>query len=141
MTEAVIRLNPDGIRDFGLLLLVETSHGVRYEHQVAGYACDQRVARGFLIPLGPPAFADPLVEFFARSFRGNPPLSGWLAWAQDQRDTCADLVSKVQVLDQRAAEKWVRLAVDYSRGGAVTEGWIPVLTPYGPGVLLFRNSD
>lgn len=141
MTDAVILLNPDGIRDFGLLLLVETSHGIRYEHQVAGYACEQRVARGFLIPLGPPASADPLVEFFERSFRGNPPLSGWSAWAQDQRDACAHLVSKVQVWDERVADKWVPLAVDYSRGDEVTEGWIPVLTPYGPGVLLFRNSD
>jgi hypothetical protein len=141
VTELTIRLNPDGTRDFGLLLLVETSQGVRYEHQVAGYLCEQRVAEGFLIPLGPTLSADPLADFFARSFRGNPPLGGWPAWAEDQRDTCANLISKVEVWDERRADPWVPLAIDSSRGGEITEGWIPVLTPYGSGILLFRNSD
>lgn len=141
MTDATIFLDPDGTRDFGLLLVVETSQGVRYEHEVAGHACEERVVQGFVIPLGPTSAADPLIDFFARTFRGNPPPGGWPAWAQDQRDFCADLVSKVQVWDEREADKWVPLAVDSSRGSEVTEGWIPVLTSYGPGVLLFRNSD
>jgi hypothetical protein len=141
MTATTIRLDPDGIRDFGLLLIVETSQGVRYEHQVAGYLCEQRVVQGFIIPLGPPASADPLADFFARAFRGYPPAVGWPAWPEKERETCANLVSSIQVWDQRIAEKWVPLAVDTTRGGEVTEGWIPVLTAYGPGVLLFRNSD
>lgn len=120
---------------------METSQGVRYEHQVAGHACERRVVRGFAIPLRPASAADPLVDFFARSFRGDPPPAGWPAWTQDQRDAYVDLVSNIAVWDERKADKWVPLAVDYARGGQVTEAWIPVITPYGSGVLLFRNSD
>ena len=143
MTECKVSLDPDGTNDFGLLLVVQSTDGVRYAHQVAGYACEQRVVQGFVIPLGPPSAADSLVDFFATTFHGNPPLGGWHEWTAGERDECARLVAQVKVLDERREQHatWASLAVDSSRGIDVTEGWVPVESPYGPAVLLFRNSD
>jgi len=48
----LILLDPDGTQDFGLFLIVKAETGIRYVHQCAGYATEERSEEGFLIPLG-----------------------------------------------------------------------------------------
>lgn len=45
--------------------------------------------------------------------------------------------------DRAASDQlWpVPLALDESRLGEVDEAWVPVVTPDGPGVLVWENSD
>jgi Family of unknown function (DUF6210) len=149
--------DPDGSLDaagaFGLLALIPAPTGVVYAHQCAGHRTVVREAEGFLIPVGGLGAADafvgagPLVAFFARAFRGNPPdpqrpQDG--TWSEAHLRELTALVGAIPCwLTPRAIEGSRRLflELDTDRLAELTGGWIPVLTPHGPGVLLFPNSD
>ena len=138
---ARILLDPDDSRDFGLVALVQGSTSVVYAHRCGGVADEVREIEGFAIPLGGGDAAFPLINFFRR-FAGYPPdmTSGGQRWQGRELDMLCDLVSDVPcwTSGDGAPEKR-HLALDKDRLGEVTDAWIPVVTPFGPGVLVFRN--
>ena len=140
-------LDPDGSQEWGLVVIVAAATGVTYAHQCGGHATELREVEGFAVPLGGPSAAKKIVQWFAATFGGNPPLREsrfWRDWSQERIEELASIVSDVPFWltpgadgpDQRC---WLKL--DRDRFGEVTEAWVPVRTPYGPGVLLFQNSD
>jgi hypothetical protein len=150
-------LDPDGSLDaagaFGLFVLIPAPTGVVYAHQCAGRRNVVREAEGFLIPVGGLGAADEfvgadrLVAFFERTFRGHPPdpqrpPDG--TWTEAHLRELTALVGAIPCwLTPRALEGTRRrfLELDTDRLEEVTEGWLPVLTPHGPGILLFPNGD
>jgi uncharacterized protein DUF6210 len=148
-----IFLNPDGTQDFGVLVIVAAPTGVIYAHQCGGVYNLQREAEGFVVPVGSPEAAKPLLAFFKRRFRGNPPdrepgqaLTPWAAWTPNALAELASLVSEIYLWktnpdSAETEDERVAISLDRSRLDELTEAWIPVLTVYGPGILVFANSD
>jgi hypothetical protein len=137
-----IFLNPDGTQEEALYLLVEQTTGVMYAHQCAGYLTQTRVAEGFLIPLGGSKAAHPFREWFWKTFHGNSYESA-TQWSKLKLAELNELVSQVVCwrTDESNQEELLFLALDEERLPECTEGWVPVKTPYGSGILIFDNCD
>jgi hypothetical protein len=152
-TERYIFLDPDGTKGVGLVVIVMAPTGVIYGHQCAGLNNEQRTAEGFAVPLGGAAPAQPLLGFFRETFHGNPPamdesLDARLGaqWSEEALDELATLVGAIpfwKTYPESAGREDQRtfLELDRARLSELTEAWIPVTTAYGPGVLIFDNSD
>ncbi len=111
-------------------VVVEAPTGIVYEQQYGGTACLQGRIEGFLVPVESSLTA--LIHFFEHDFRGSGRLD----------DRLRAIVTGITywASDGLAAEPHA-LRLDESRLHAVDEAWVPVLTPDGPGILLWPNSD
>lgn len=134
-------LDPDGGSGGGwLYAVVEAPTGVFYQQQYGGTACQQGQAEGFLVPLSAPDQLAALRELFERHFRGA---GTWnRTWTDAERDR---LRESVEAIDYWAcdgvAEEPHLLRLDESRIREADEAWVPVITPDGPAVLVWCNSD
>jgi hypothetical protein len=142
---AYIFINPDDGFDLGLLVIVEAKTGVIYANQVAGKLTDCRKLEGFLIPVGAPSEAKKLYDWFWRAFHGNcyTPEQDWLP---ETVKALARLVAEIPcwlTFPDEDEDKTQRLflKLDEDRMGGCVEAWIPVITPYGKGILTLGNSD
>jgi hypothetical protein len=136
-------LNPDGTQEKALYLLVEHLTGVTYAHQCAGYLTQTREAQGFLIPIGGPKMAQPLMEWFWKTFHGNS-YEPATQWKEAHLAELKELVSQVvcwHSTTEAHHDERLFLQLDESRLSECTEGWVPVQTPYGSGFLVFENCD
>jgi hypothetical protein len=120
-------------------IIVAHPTGVVYENQCDGNTCDHRYEEGFYVPLemrGRP---------FSDLFHGGRPYCRW--WSEG--DVPEDLI---QSLEAELAKLYYLTNHDKPHGrGVITldrerleqlvEGWIPVRTPDGPGILAFGNCD
>lgn len=161
--ERYVFLDPDGALDFGLLVIVAARTGVVYAQQCAGLATKMRELEGFLVPVGITADEERIQTldsttsgrifqtFFQQKFQGNPPDQPD-EWTDQEVEELAALVQAIplwyterdMVVDQRTVlsrDERAFLTLDTSRLNELTEAWVPVMTAYGPGVLVFRNSD
>ena len=142
---AYIFLDPDGSQDFGLVAIVRDGTGVVYAHQCGGLMNDLCEAEGFAVPLGGPPAARGLVDYFRKRFRGYPPRPPGDAYTAGDRQIISALVSEIPfwhtVREGTGEDEPFFLGLDLDRFEEVTEGWIPVLTAYGPAVLVFPNSN
>jgi uncharacterized protein DUF6210 len=148
-----IFLDPDGTQPLGLIAIVAAATRVTYAHQCGGHATEIRQLEGFAVPVGDATAAQPLRAFFAQRFHGNPPIGGLNAEKRsDGGWTAADLEELDLLLGHIALWKTspegsgvdderAFLHLDRSRLEELTEAWVPVRSVYGPGVLVFANSD
>jgi hypothetical protein len=135
-------LNPDGIEDLGLHVIVESPTGVVYAHQCAGSLTEIRTVEGFLIPVGGPDAARRIYDWFWATFGGT--CYGPVEWTGDRIDPLADLVAQIACWlthPDGAGDERRTLELDRERIGECVEAWIPVRTPYGRGILVLKNSD
>lgn len=143
MEIAYIILDPDDSQLLGLCVIVEAMTGVTYANQVAGYATEIRSLEGFLIPVGNVDSAKVIYNWFWRTFHGNcyhPETD----WTSERTRVLSELVSQIPCwltssnveLDERRF-----LILDENRMNDCVEAWIPVITPYGRGILTLNNSD
>ncbi|MBI3974354.1 MAG: hypothetical protein HY332_23995 [Chloroflexi bacterium] len=144
--DVYIFLNPDGGQEFGMAVIVAKKTGVVYAHQCAGLYTEVREMEGFAVPLGDLSAAEPLVEFFRR-FRGWPPAT-WSSynkcWEEADLAELARIVGAIPFWRTSKSESGTQrafLEFDSARMDELTEAWVPVRTVYGPGVLVFPNSD
>lgn len=98
---------------------------------------------GFLIALGRPQIADLLSRFFMDEFKGCsfPPHADW---TPERKAKLSGLISKIPcwfTSEYGDDDRRAYLKLDEMRFDECTEGWVPVHTPYGPGVLVFKNCD
>ncbi len=143
MSVKTIVIAPDGTPDFGLIVLIEHSSGIQYEVQCGGHMTERRSREGYIVPVGTAEAARPLRELFARLFRGNPPPAGGNQWTSGKINELDALVAQVPYwtrLPEGIDSRHV-LALDRDRAVDLTEAWVPVDTPDGKGVLIFKNSD
>ena len=129
-----------------MLVVVVLPTGVTYAHQRAGLRTEIREVEGFVIPVGGPEAAAPLLTFFRTRFQGNPPsrMSGVApTWTEADVQELDALVRNIPLWKtmRDGGSKRALLKLDISKLSDATEAWIPVQTAYGPGILLFKNSD
>ncbi|MFJ5921800.1 DUF6210 family protein [Kitasatospora sp. NPDC092948] len=134
-------LDPDGTSTGDwLFALVEAPTGVVHQHQYGGTACRSGQVEGYLMPLSAPAALAALRDLFERHFRGA---GTWEhAWRDDERRRLREIVADVRYwTSDGVTEQPHALRLDESRLPCADEAWVPVLTPDGPGVLVWANSD
>jgi hypothetical protein len=135
----------EGAAELGLLLIVSSPTDVIYHVQCDGVACDQRSIEGFLVPLGQRESSERMWnELFCDEHLGNrgpipwqtPSLVGYL-------DRLEQIVGAVVCWKREAddTDQRLLLRLDRTRLEQCVEAWIPVISPYGPAILTFENSD
>ncbi|MEV7211827.1 DUF6210 family protein [Kitasatospora cineracea] len=134
-------LDPDGMSAGGwLYAVVEARTGVCYQQQYGGTACRQGQVEGFLVPLSGPDALDALRGLFERHFRGAGTWNH--QWPEDERGRLREAVESVAYwASDGTSEEPHALRLDESRIREADEAWVPVITPDGPGVLVWFNSD
>lgn len=140
---AYIFLDPDGSRGVGLTVLVAAPTGITYAHQCVGYATETRAIEGFAVPVGGENAAAPLLSFFKRAFRGNPPPTD-ATWTEERIAHLRHIVGEIPFWLTHPGshdDRRVCLELDADRLDQLTEAWVPVHTPYGPGILVCNNCD
>ena len=140
-TRRFVFLDPDGSAgDDWLYVVVEANTGVFYRQQYGGTACRQGQVEGYLVPLFGPDGLNALRELFEKRFRGA---GTWnKVWPDDERARLRDSVAMLGYWAcDASSEELTVLSLDESRIREADEAWVPVLTPDGPAVLLWANSD
>jgi uncharacterized protein DUF6210 len=139
----LVVLDPNGCgADLGwMFVIVAAPTGVVYLNQSGGYSCAQYEQEGYLIPLLGAGLDEELKEIFVGELRG------WgtrgLTWPVELLDRLRTAVASfaVYACDRHDDLYPTPLVLDESRLDEVAEAWLPVVTPDGPGVLVWENSD
>lgn len=146
-------LDPSGTIPYLLGVVIAHPTGVCYEQQCAGTETNLRSIEGYFVPLGGLRFVadkglfDPnqLTEVF---HEGNACTWGGRAWnlppnaselPEDRLERLRSLVEAIPYWTE--SDQRLHLRVDEERLGELVEAWVPVLTPDGPGVLVWENCD
>nr|WP_232337404.1 DUF6210 family protein [Deinococcus arboris] len=140
---AYIFLDPDGAEGSGAAVVVQAPTGVTYASQVGGHANEARSVEGFAVPVFTPQHVQALVRMFGR-YHGNPPYPGtpFNGWTEKDLNDLSDIVAQIPLWrTTRASDERAFLAFDRTRLDELTEAWMPVLTAYGPGILIHENCD
>ncbi|WP_326608311.1 DUF6210 family protein [Streptomyces sp. NBC_01799] len=138
-----IYLDPDGCGSGTgwVFVIVAAPTGVVYQNQGGGYSCAQYEQEGYLIPL----FGSDLDEELKQIFVGE--LRGWgmrgQQWPVELLDRLRAAVGSFAVYGSGRHDELhpTALILDESRLAEAAEAWIPVLSPDGPSVLVWENSD
>ena len=137
----VVFLDPDGtLPQSWMFVIVRHPTGVRYDQQYGGRLTRSATAEGYLVQVDPTPVRPLLDEVFLGRLRGPGMQLG-----PELTSEALDLLRAAL----RAARFWTPapgthpepLALDESELAELDEAWIPVLTPAGPGVLVWPNSD
>lgn len=141
MTRSVF-LDPDGtLGDEWMFVVVECATGIRYVHQFGGTLNREAGVEGYLIPVSGAAARKQLDAVFRRGLRGAGVRGAGSPLGARSLDDVAAAVRHVCVWTSGDDSAPAALLLDEDRLEDVDEGWIPVLHPDGPGVLLWPNSD
>jgi hypothetical protein len=122
-----------------LYVVVRARTGVVYRQRCGGTARRQGEVEGFLVPvLGPGSYVQ-LRELFEGHFGGA---GTWRhRWRDKETESLGELL---QGIDYWASDGHKAaphpLQLDKRRLGEADEAWVPVLTPDGPGILVWSNS-
>ena len=145
-----IYLDPDGTLPVWIVIVVRSETGVVYGTQCAGVATEQRFVEGFLIPVGGSRYdvdegnieVGPFIDVFHEN--GGCPWS-WIGRARppERQVLLSKLVQSIPYWRMRldGNDQKDPIQIDDARMEEIAEGWIPVNTPDGTGVLLFKNCD
>lgn len=141
-----VYLNPDGTHPAGLAVIVHAATGVTYGTQCGGFATDQREAEGFLVLCPSEAYDLPhSVEAELEQWFAARAPHGELGdtWPASFVTELAAIVERVVFWFTTPAGEETRghISLDVARLHECMEAWVPVVTPIGPGVLTFNNSD
>lgn len=140
---AYVFLDPDGSQGAGLVVVVQAPTGVVYASQVGGYDNEEREVEGFAVPLFNPHHLNALELFFSR-YSGNSPYLGtpYKGWQERDLQALAEIIGRIPLWQtSRDKDEPAYLEFDSARLEELTEGWVPILTPYGLGILIHSNCD
>lgn len=141
LEQAYIFLDPDGSQGAGVIVIVQAPTGVVYASQVGGMQNEERSVEGFAIPNFHPAHLEALLNFFAR-YHGSPPDGRTTLWPPRHLDELNLILGRIPLWQtSREQDTPASLTLDRTRLQELTEGWIPVNTAYGPGILTHQNCD
>src|ERR1700677_4280548 len=137
-----VALDPDGMAGGTgwLYVVVRAQTGVFYQQQYGGTACRQGQAEGFLVPVSGPDGLCQLRDLFEGHFHQS---GTWkYRWQAEETDRLRTAVAGIcyWACDGETAEPHP-LQLDERQLGEADEAWIPVLTPDGPAILMWFNSD
>jgi hypothetical protein len=138
---ATVPLDADGTSHDYLLMIVAAATGVTYTHQCGGFACLQNSMEGYLVQAGTPEDERRIYDWFQREFEGA--CMNASAWNPENIRILEGLISQVACWHTNITGHDSRhfLQLDQARMHECVEAWIPVHSPYGPGILVLNNSD
>jgi Family of unknown function (DUF6210) len=135
-------LDPDGVAGGTgwVYVVVRAQTSVFYQQQYGGTACREGQVEGFLVPVRGPVGLAQLRGLFEQHFRGA---GTWnYQWRDDELDRLRNGVEGICYWQcDGATETPSALQLDEQQLADADEAWIPVLTPDGPGILVWFNSD
>ncbi|RYD37716.1 MAG: hypothetical protein EOP86_02800 [Verrucomicrobiaceae bacterium] len=136
-----VAIDADGNCDDYLILIVTAETGVTYVHQCGGFACLQNSAEGFLVQVGTSDDRERLYDWFQSEFEGSCMNSS--VWTPDRTAMLESLISHIACghVNSDGVDFRHMLQLDRERMQECVEAWIPVLSPYGPGLVVLNNSD
>jgi hypothetical protein len=137
-----IFLDPDGTgSDQGwMFVIVAAPTGVVYQVQGGGIGCIAYEQEGYLIPLFGRGLDEELKAIFVGELHRNG--SRRLDWPEQLLGRLRSMIAfHVYGSANRKDLFPTPLALDESRLAEIDEAWIPVVTPDGPGLLVWENSD
>ena len=119
-----------------------------YAQQCRGVACDLRLIEGFWTALGGVKLEpddgqlDPsaLTSVFHAGGGCGWPLGGE-DLPEDRAELLARTIAEMPYWTATCESGRVALRLDTGRVEQIAEAWVPVETPDGPGVLLWKNCD
>jgi len=134
-----------------LCVVVAAETAVVYQQQYGGTACMQGQVEGYLLPVhgGPASHCGEALAMLREIFERDLGGAGWRGGALPGplMARLRGAVEKIAVEQsgQTAGDLLSRehkpLVLDESRLGEMDEARIPVITPDGPGLLVWNNSD
>ena len=115
-------------------VLVQARTGITYGHQCVGGACTYKQVEGFLVPL----FIDDKESKTAWGY-----IEKWTCEEVTPPDDIGDWINKLQVwTEDDGPQNLTFLPDEHSDSGfGFDEAWVPVMTPWGPGAVIWQNSD
>ncbi|QNP73805.1 hypothetical protein IAG44_33000 [Streptomyces roseirectus] len=136
-----IPLDPEGSDTGWVCVIVAAPTGVVYEAQGGGHACVPYEQEGYLIPLFVSDADSDLRTLFARAPKGRG--APGRIWQPALLDRLRTAVSDLYLYaSANRDDTWpAQLVLDEARLAEADEAWVPVLTPDGPGTLVWANSD
>jgi hypothetical protein len=138
---ARVMIDADGLSPEYLLIIVAAPTGVVYEHQCDGTTCDQRSQEGFLVQVGEEGSPGVIYDWFWKHFRGTGmTAAGWSDLLVDELELVIAGIPCWHI-DSHGRDERGFLKLDRARIDECVEAWIPVLSPYGPAILVLNNSD
>lgn len=146
-----VGLDADGTLEPWLAIAIQYPTNVVYGTQCAGVRTEERFIEGYLLPLGGSKFGaederirlDALTEVF---HEGDVCISRWVgnALPEERMERLRVLVEQIpywQCALSPGQDNKDHLRLDCNRAAQIAEAWIPVETPDGLGVLLYKNCD
>lgn len=136
----VVSIDPFEALDGLGCVIVRRRTGVSYQQQYGGTRCLQGIVEGYLVPVDLSGIAEDLNALFVDELGGSG-LGVAGSRPTELLDRLGQLASRVVMAasDKEGVEASLRL--DPGRHHEIDEAWLPVLTPDGPGVLVWQNSD
>ncbi|MFH8387738.1 DUF6210 family protein [Kitasatospora sp. NPDC018058] len=115
--------------------------GVVYQSQCGGYSYAQYEQEGYLVPLYGTDLDEDMKAIFVGELKGHGYRGReWPAGVLDRLRAAVDSLGMYR--SGRHDDLYpTSLILDESRLSEAAEAWIPVVTPDGPGVLVWENSD
>jgi hypothetical protein len=133
-------LDLEGNGNGTVFVVVAAPTGVVYEVQGGGHGCVPYEQEGYLVPVPGRGLDEELKEIFVGELKGWG--SRGLTWSPRLLDRLRSAVAlHIYGSANRDDLCPAPLALDESRLAEADEAWVPVLTPDGPGVLTWENSD
>ncbi len=149
-----VLLDPDGTWKAGwIAVIVEHRSGVTYENQCTGHATEVRSAEGYLVPLdglkrntelGLVDSGELRAPFHADGGCAYGSVRGSLPPSRQEALTAA--IQQIPYWHRESHQpdgEELRgcLQIDTRRVEEMSEAWVPVMTPDGPGILVWDNCD
>ena len=122
-------------------VICEAETGVRYTNQTSGVRCLPQSTEGYYVPVFNRDVLGDLRSLFEEELEGQGTRQGRPEILTQYRERLRGAVSQVLMDSSIGGPGEVPLQLDDSRFGEADEAWIPVITPDGPGVLIWENSD
>ncbi len=149
MQTPYIFIDADGTPSAWLYLIVEKSTQVFYTSQCAGLENQIRSTEGYLIPLIGLTFdTDVLLDEYSHQLRqifhqGQSCRSASKLNTQ-QLDRLQSYIENITIWftnNEPEDDQRQHLCLDMSRLEEITEAWVPVISPYGKAILIWKNCD
>ncbi|MDM1763534.1 MULTISPECIES: DUF6210 family protein [unclassified Acinetobacter] len=149
MQNPYIFIDADGTQSSWLYLIVEKSTQVFYASQCAGLENQIRSTEGYLIPLIGLTFdTDVLLDEYSHQLRqifhqGQSCRSATKLNTQQllQLQSCIENITIWFTNNEPEDDQRQHLCLDMSRQEEITEAWVPVISPYGKAILIWKNCD
>ncbi|HEY6795944.1 MAG TPA: DUF6210 family protein [Kineosporiaceae bacterium] len=149
VSQMIVEVDPYGSWPEWMYVVIHRPTGVRYEHQYGGTACLHARPEGYLVPVQAPLSKSDLDDIFLNQLRGagtgsryreHPTISPILERLTRAVEQIGIYMSPNGLAPIGDGEPQA-LRIDPDRVSEIDEAWVPVLTPDGPGVLIWPNSD